>query len=165
MVACESIRFFSALVLPAEKNFSEGEKQQLEIRLRLTGYIKLHFTFISFSTPMTSVDEKMKHDFLHQEIYFFLHNWSGLFFWHERSHFTFKLCSMLMSPKLPLFAIFNRLLVGELNQSVVVSSLQNYCFYDGHYRHYGLKLTLLYKATVSMENANSKRKKVCTNLC
>lgn len=91
---------------------------------------------------------------------FFLHSWSGLFFWHDRSHFTFKLCSMLMSPKLPLFAIFNRLLVGELNQSVVVSSLQNYCFYNGHYRHYGLKLTLLYKATVSMEIANSKRKKV-----
>ena len=55
---------------------------------------------------------------------------------------------MLMSPKLALFAIFNRLLVRELNQSVVVSCLQNYCFYNGHY---GLKLTLLHKATVSME--------------
>ena len=82
---------------------------------------------------------------------FFLHNWSRLFFWHDRSHFTFTLCSMLMSPKLALFAIFNRLLVRELNQSVVVSCLQNYCFYNGHYRHYGLKLTLLHKATVSME--------------
>ena len=57
------------------------------------------------------------------------------------------LCSMLMSPQLPFFAIFNRLLVCELNQSVVVSSLQNYCFCNGHYRHYGLKLTLLHKAS------------------
>ena len=59
----------------------------------------------------------------------------------------------------------NRLLVCKLNQSVVASGLQNYCFYNGQYGHYGVTLTLLHKATVSMETVNSKRKKVCTNLC
>ena len=32
-----------------------------------------------YSTPMTSVEEKMKRSFLHQEKYFFLRNRSGLF--------------------------------------------------------------------------------------
>ena len=59
----------------------------------------------------------------------------------------------------------NRLLVCKLNQSVVVSGLQNSCFYNGQYGHYGLVLTLLHKATVSMETVNSKMKKACTNLC
>ena len=46
----------------------------MEEKFWLTGWrlfiwhIKVHFTFImSYNMPMTSVKEKMKHDFLHQE--------------------------------------------------------------------------------------------------
>ena len=41
-----------------------------------------------YSTPMTSVEEKMKRSFLHQEKYFFQRNRSGLFFLPNRSHCT-----------------------------------------------------------------------------
>ena len=54
--------------------------------------IKVYFTFMSKSTPMTSVKEKMKSDFLHREQkYIFLDTTGHAYFPDtiRRSHFTF----------------------------------------------------------------------------
>ena len=56
--------------------------------------IKLHLAFLSYSMLVTSIKEKMKIDFLHQENWFF---WGGTtchtyFFGCNRSHFTFMSC-------------------------------------------------------------------------
>ena len=60
----------------------------------------LHFTFMSYSMPMTCVKEKMKHDFLHQENILFDATSLAYFFWHNRSHYLtllVMLCSMPMT--------------------------------------------------------------------
>lgn len=46
-----------------EKNFDSQGDAYLSDTLRYTNV----FTFMSYNMPMTSVKEKMKHDFLHQE--------------------------------------------------------------------------------------------------